>query len=99
MQFSVPSFIAGLAAGIVLTFAVLNGGACRPSPTPTDEGTPVKVEVPKVEIAAPVPAPAVPAVEVKAVAPVAAAVPVADAKVEDKGAPISIEVTGAPVPE
>ncbi len=106
MKFNLPSFLAGLVVGIVATFAILNGGACRPSPTPTDEGTPVKVEAPKVEIAAPSvagAAPIAPTVEVKPEAPVSVP-PVADAKapMESKAAPVAssaIAVTVAPVPE
>lgn len=54
----------GLVAGCLLTVAVLNGGACRPSPTPTGDpepGTPVNQPAPEVEKpleAAPVNAPA-----------------------------------------
>lgn len=49
------TFSLGALAGAGLLFAILNGGACRPEPTPTDEGTPVQV-VPKEDkpIAAPV---------------------------------------------
>ena len=67
MKFHIPSFLLGAALGMVATFAVLNGGACRPSPTPTDDGEPVPVSVPKPTddkpIAAPVP-PVVAPVEV-----------------------------------
>lgn len=62
MKFHTPSFLLGAVLGIVATFAVLNGGACRPSPTPTDDGEPVPVSVPKPADDKPIAAPVVPVV-------------------------------------
>lgn len=85
MKFHTPSFLLGAVLGIVATFAVLNGGACRPSPTPTDDGEPVPVSVPKPAddkpIAAPV-APVVAPVEVPVEVPEVKAAEVPPAKIE-----------------
>lgn len=62
MKFHTPSFLLGAVLGIVATFAVLNGGACRPSPTPTDDGEPVPVSVPKPADDKPIAAPVTPVV-------------------------------------
>ena len=78
MKFHTPSFLLGAALGIVATFAVLNGGACRPSPTPTDDGEPVPVSVPKPADDKPIAAPVVAPVE----APEVKAAEVPPAKIE-----------------
>ena len=64
-KFSIPSFVLGIVIGFSAGFGVF-GGACRPSPTPTDDGKPIPVsapaEIPKaadVPIAAPVVVPEV----------------------------------------
>ena len=44
-KFSIPSFVLGIVIGFSAGFGVF-GGACRPSPTPTDEGKPVPVSAP-----------------------------------------------------
>lgn len=45
VKFSIPSFSLGLILGFAAGFGVF-GGACRPSPTPTDDGKPVPVSAP-----------------------------------------------------
>jgi len=79
------SFSLGALAGASLLFAILNGGACRPEPTPTDEGTPVSAPVvPKPAADVPIAAPVVePKPEVK---------PEPAAVVEPVSKPITIEV-------
>lgn len=83
MKFHLPSFLLGTGVGALIFFAVLNGGACRPSPTPTDEGTPVSVPMPPSD---------------KPIAPMPVAQPEAPAEiktpeVKPEAAPISIEVS------
>ena len=91
MKFHTPSFLLGAVLGIVATFAVLNGGACRPSPTPTDDGEPVPVSVPKPADDKPIAAPVAP------VAPVVAPVEVPEIKATEVP-PAKIEVVvAAPV--
>ena len=88
MKFHTPSFLLGAVLGIVATFAVLNGGACRPSPTPTDDGEPIPVSVPKPADDKPIAAP---------VAPVVAPVEVPEVKAAEVP-PAKIEVVvAAPV--
>ena len=44
-KFSIPSFVLGIVIGFAAGFGVF-GGACRPSPTPTDDGKPIPVSAP-----------------------------------------------------
>jgi hypothetical protein len=67
-KFSIPSFSLGLLLGFAAGFGIF-GGACRPSPTPTDDGKPVPVSAPAVVDApadVPIVAPVVPEVQVEA---------------------------------
>lgn len=90
-KFHFPSFLLGTGVGALLFFAVLNGGACRPSPTPTDDdpSKPIPVDAPKPKDDKPIAVPEVKLDAAKEVAP----------KVEEVKpvAPIKIEVS-APNP-
>ena len=98
MKFHTPSFFLGAILGIVATFAVLNGGACRPSPTPTDDddgthvGAPLEPSKPAADV--PIGAPAVPpAAPVPALAPIKVEVQVEGAQAK----PAEVEVPAGAV--
>ena len=76
-KFSIPSFVLGIVIGFAAGFGVF-GGACRPSPTPTDDGKPIPVSAPaEIPKAADVPIAAEPVkVEAPAVEVVAPSKPV-----------------------